>query len=354
MKVITCAGYYGSGSSAVLDLVSEYRNVQQCDDFEFRFLHDVDGVTDLEYHLVDYHNRHNAGHALKRFEKLAKFNNGNIFLPRYSKYFGDNYANITKRYIDRLKDFDYRGWWFYDIYDKGTFWYYILMLLEHFVNKISRKEVSIFDRELIYCSHPTRDQFLSATRDYVSELIKAINKTNSEYVALDQLVPSQNIDRVTRYFREQIYVIVVSRDPRDVYISNEIFWKSRVCPRHDVKKFCQWFRYTMESGSTQLIDGNEQYKGILSIRFEDLIYDYEESVKSIERFTGLTSVNHYLKFDKFNPKRSVFNTKIWRKYPEFSSDIEYIENELKEFLFDFDQHDECSVCGIDSLDKYVF
>ncbi len=354
MKIITCAGYYGSGSSAVLDLVSEYKNVKQYDDFEFRFLHDVDGVMDLEYHLVDYHNRHNSGYALKRFERLSIFNNGNFFSPRYSKYFNGDYINITRKYIDRLKDFDYRGWWFYDAYDKGEWLYYILMMLEHFVNKISKKEWSVFGREFIYCSHPSRDEFINATIEYVSELMMAINKTNSEYIALDQLVPSQNIERAMRYFNEKIYVILVCRDPRDIFISNEMFWKSRVCPLHDVKKFCKWFRYTMESGSAQSIEDTDQHGGLFKIRFEDLIYNYEESVKSIEKFTGLVNVNHYLKFNKFNPKRSVFNTKIWYRYPQFSSEIKYIEKELNCFLFDFDRYKNYSVCGIDPLVKDVF
>ena len=47
MKIITCASYYGSGSSALTDLVSEYDSVKDLSDFEFRILHDMDGVRDL-------------------------------------------------------------------------------------------------------------------------------------------------------------------------------------------------------------------------------------------------------------------------------------------------------------------
>lgn len=67
MKIITCASYGASGSSALTDLVAEYSNVHRMSDAEFRFLHDPDGISDLEFQLVECHNRHNAGRALKRF-----------------------------------------------------------------------------------------------------------------------------------------------------------------------------------------------------------------------------------------------------------------------------------------------
>ena len=44
MKIITCASYFGSGSSAVTDLVSEYSSVHPNSEFEFRFIHDPDGM----------------------------------------------------------------------------------------------------------------------------------------------------------------------------------------------------------------------------------------------------------------------------------------------------------------------
>ena len=39
----------------------------------------------------------------------------------------------------------------------------------------------------------------------------------------------------------------------------------------------------------------------------------------------------------FNPNRSINNTQLSRLHPEDKEDIEYIENELKEFLFPFEK-----------------
>ena len=73
MKFISCASYYGSGSSAITDFVSEFSSVYSFTDEEFRFIQDPDGIADLEYNLVENFNRHNSGHAIKRYIKLVDF-----------------------------------------------------------------------------------------------------------------------------------------------------------------------------------------------------------------------------------------------------------------------------------------
>ena len=56
MRVITCTSYYGTGSSAVTDYVTEFETVKSLGEYEIRILHDMDGVTDLQYHLTENHN----------------------------------------------------------------------------------------------------------------------------------------------------------------------------------------------------------------------------------------------------------------------------------------------------------
>ena len=52
MRVITCASYYGTGSSAVTDYVTEFSTVKSLGDSEIRILHDMDGVSDLQLSLI--------------------------------------------------------------------------------------------------------------------------------------------------------------------------------------------------------------------------------------------------------------------------------------------------------------
>ena len=41
-RLISCASYYGSGSSAIIDLIGEYKHVKSLTNYEFRFIQDID------------------------------------------------------------------------------------------------------------------------------------------------------------------------------------------------------------------------------------------------------------------------------------------------------------------------
>ena len=73
LRFITCASYHGSGSSAVTDLISEFDEVKSCGVEEFRFVHDSDGIADLEYNLVWNFNRVNTSRAINRYLKIVNY-----------------------------------------------------------------------------------------------------------------------------------------------------------------------------------------------------------------------------------------------------------------------------------------
>ena len=343
MKVITCASYYGSGSSALSDLVAEYNNVKDLTDFEFRILHDPDGVSDLEYHLCECHNRHNSGHALKRFIRLADYNKGNRFSKRYEPFFHNQYGKLTDEYIDSLIEFKFNGWWFQDLFDYGKNHYYRMIFLNKLLRRVSGGKLGILEHELTYCSHPSRERFLELTKEYVCSLLKAANPEGLDYIQIDQLVPSQNTGRVLRYFKDPITVFVVDRDPRDIYILEKKYWKGHICPSQKVEEYCEWFKYTRNSGSEDITN----LDCIKFIQFEDLIYKYETTVKEIEGVLGLDKNYHVDMFRKFNPKRSVNNTQLWKRHPELSEDMKYIEHELKDYLYPFELVSYNDISGLE-------
>lgn len=350
MKVITCAGYMGSGSSAVSDLVAEYEEVKSLSDFEFRFLHDIDGVSDLEYHLCQCHNRHNSGHALKRFIRLSKFNEGNFFAKKYTALLGKAYKDLTQAYIDELTDFKYTGWWFYDLYDKGTVYYYFIQIINHFLlEKIPGFHKTIPFHEQTYCSHPTEEKFLESTQKYVAGILAAANPERKAYLQIDQIVPSQNINRILRYFSDDIFVFLVDRDPRDLYLLCKYHWHMPICSTGDPEDFCKWFLYTRHSGSPEKLNPQR----VMRLRFEDLIYRYQEIVEKIENFTGLMPSNHVRQFEKMNPKRSVYNTQLWNKYTDDPA-ISVIEKRLGEYLYPYEEVENHVIWGIEPQSQQPF
>ncbi|EHC03584.1 hypothetical protein ACS60V_05400 [Streptococcus suis] len=349
MKIITCASFYGSGSSALTDLVAEYSCVKDLTNYEFRFLYDIDGVSDLEHYLCECHDRHNAGHALKRFKRLSEFNAGTFFNARYEPFFNNQYMKLTRKFIDSIIDFSYPGWWFYDVYDKGKVLYYILIQWDKILRKLTNGKKSILSRERIFCSHPSQEKFIESVQNYVASLMQAANPEGLPFLEVDQLVPSQNLNRILRYFSDDITVFIVDRDPRDVYTSNRFYWKENICPTDDVNTFCDWFLYTRKSGKVESYNTNQ----VIKLRFEDMIYKYDETVAKIEMLTGLDNSLHSMQFKKFNPQQSVNNTQIWKKH-NIEVEIKVIEERLAEYLYPFDEVNSDAVPGVKQEDGKIF
>lgn len=331
MRIVTCASYYGTGSSAVTDYIGEFESVASLGDYEFRFLHDPDGVADLEYNLVWNHNRHNSGHAIKRFKRLVDFNAGTKLIKRYEPFFSYNWKKIAYRYIDSLVDFSYKGWWQYDLLDKGTNYYYRKLLINKAykltLGRNKERTLNVLPNEITYCGRPTQEEFDAKTKVFLRELFEAANVNDKPYLMVDQLLPASNLSRFRKYF-DDLRVIVVERDPRDLYILEKYIWKATIIPTESVEVFCQWYKYTRAHRKTELFD--PEY--VMFVQFEDLIYHYENTTAQIRDWIGLDETDHKVKFQRFDPSKSIKNTKLWEVY-DAHSEIKVIETELSEYLY---------------------
>lgn len=329
MKLITCAGYYGTGSSAVTDLLNECDNVHDMGDYEFRFVQDPDGISDLEYNLVENNHRHNSGYAIKRYEKNVDFLNGNKFFKKYNRYFDNKWKEFSREYINSLVTLKYKGAWHQELRDLGFFAFFI----ERSINKIVglfKKEffISVFLRSNNeYVSYPA-ENFYSLTKKYIDNLFEYANKDNKEFVMADQLVPPSNVSRYLRYFNN-LKVICVERDPRDLFIL-EKKWRGTIIPK-DVKDFCIWYRTTREHRKYEIDDK----KNCLRINFEDLIYKYDEYTKKIFDFVGIKESHHTKKNTRLIPEQSKKNTKLWVNNKQYRDEILIIEQMLPEYLYKY-------------------
>lgn len=333
MRFITCASYYGSGSSAITDFVSEFDDVYSFTSEEFRFVQDPDGISDLEYNLVENFNRHNSGHALKRYKKLVDFYCGNIFSKKYETFFNGNWKGYSYEYIERLTDFKYHGWWLYDLLDRGSFFHFrkkVLNKLLHLTIWKNQPErlYNTMKNEITYCSHPDEEKFLKLTREYIDGLFSSVCN-GAQTIMVDQIVPPSNLKRYLRYFND-IKVAVVDRDPRDIFLLDKYVWRDGMLPS-DVEIFCKWFKYTREHRKTE----NLNTKDIQFFNFEDLIYQYNKTTSKLMDWLGLDIEKHNRKKQYFVPSKSINNTQIWKRISCNIEDVKFIEKELEEFLYDF-------------------
>ena len=333
MKIITCASYCATGSSAVTDFFSEFDNCACAGDFEFRFIHDPNCIRDLEYNLIENNNRHNTSHAIKKYLNYAKYVNGNLLIKGYKHYMGDAFMKYTNEYIDNITELKTEAWWHYDVIEKGRLFQYVNGIVRRFMKLFSKRLggglLKMFHTQSYY-SAIEKETFYKYTKEYIYKIISCLNKDNLEYLMIDQLLPPSNINDYLNYF-DDIKVIVSERDPRDIYLYEKVEYRSGIMPTRSVHDFCEWYRIIRQHRRKEIYDENK----VCIIHFEDWIYNYEATRERLMRFVGVDSTHHTMPKTYLDPRISIKNTNLQAKYPQYKDDIKYIEENLKEYLYDF-------------------
>lgn len=328
MKKIACVGYHATGAGVIDDLFREFDNVAQgAYEVECRVLQDPDGISDLEYNLVQNPHRLNSGFAIKRFLKYVHKTK-----RTYKKIFGDEWVKISEEYANSIIKIDYNGYWHGDIWLLNPILQYY-HLFRRALSKIAPKK---FKKKSYYNYFPwlhtyhaveNEEEFLKKTQNYMEKLCTAMNTEKKEFVLLDQLYAPGNIGRYERYMTDT-KAIIVDRDPRDVYIFQQLI-KEHTLPRNPYE-FCTVYR------DSRINISNEKLKNCMFVNFEDLIFNYDTWVDKVIKFVGIDRKHHVRKKERFNPNISINNTKLWEKHPEYQEAVNIIENELPEFLYSYE------------------
>ena len=334
MKLLTCVGYYATGSGAAKDFCCEFDNCKNFGNYEIRFPQDPCGLSDLEYNIVENNHRHNTSNAIKEFRELMKFYNGCWYTKRYRKFFGDDFLEVTEKYIQELVELESNCWWHYDQYKKGPAFYFMDILYGKFTAKF-RKEgrMSLLkNKEKSYYTYMDKEKFYEITKRFTSNLFK--DYCEEDLLMVDQLVSPSNVNRYLNYF-ENLKVIIVDRDPRDLYIAARENYQEGIIPAKNVEEFSKWYEITRKHRKFEKIN----LEKVLFLNFEDMIYKYDKTAKKIMEFIGLDSKDQSRKFEKFDPKKSIRGTKLIEKFPIYKVDVEYIEKNLKEYLYNYDKEE---------------
>ena len=334
-RIIVPTGYMGSGSSAITDLVSEFSDCQnEHKSYEFVLMHCPNGVFDLEDKLLRGNNAIRSDEAIRSFEKQMNklYNKKFWWVGDYEHIIGKKFENITSKYISKIEEFNFPGFW-YTHEEVNTKMFFKLLIRKPFkiltLNKIKFKKVLKYN-DGMRISFIKEKEFYEYTHDYVYEIIGELSK-GKKNIILDQFVLPFNLHRVDNYFDDKLRVIVVERDPRDVFILNKYIWPEKgitVPMPKDVETFCEFYKKMRESE----IECNSNK--VLRIKFEDLIYNYDKELDKIMKFLGFTSKDHVNKKNRFNPDISIKNTQLFRK-EEYREEIKKIEKKLKKYLYDF-------------------
>lgn len=337
--IINVSGFGWSGSGAVYDLLREYSDIKIALDgkshFEFALLYDVDGIKDLEYHLVECPRRINSYIAIIRFSNLLK---------SYNRYFNANssfknqFNLISKDYINSLIDFEFKGFTHFEKFQQNLLVAkYNELVKKILANRYTKKwfkyayiNYQVFNISEIKVSYRP-EKFQEITIKYLQRLFSVFNESDNLPLLFDQIVPADNPSPFLKFIPNH-KCIIVRRDPRDTYLLAKCVYKGRrlPIPTEKVDDFIVFYKKIVQNTFIQDSDT------ILSLKYEDLIYNYGETVTKIEQFLGISM--HVRRKEWFNPEVSVNNTQLFKRYKVYEEDIKTIENELEKSLYPFEKY----------------
>lgn len=338
--IIGACGYGATGSGIITDFLREFDDVQVFDDFEFSYAYRVDGLQDLEYHLMKQFSKSiSSDAAIKRFIRAANYiKTPLIHKPTDKK----TYFDLVNKYVESITQCKFKGMESIDVISGNV--------LKNVINLAMKKVIlpKLFEKKRgeATCFWPNRDVYVSvkpenfydASKEFIRGILVAMGADLNKTIVLDQPFEGNAPLNSFKFF-DNPKAIIVDRDPRDLFLEakHTLIAEGRFIPRHNVKAFCEYYKRIRTDRPTEDSDN------ILLLRFEDLMYNYAECVTKIIGFCNLGE--HVRSKQFFNPQKSINNTQLIRRYPEDIEAIRYIENDLAKFLYPFEKYKDVDTSG---------
>ena len=324
IKKIAIAGYHYTGCGVIDDLFREFDNVTQPQsEMESRYLQDPDGVSDLEFHLVENPHRLKTTLAIDRFLRYCKRNT-----RKFERVYGPNWYAMCEDYVNSLLKFKYQGYFIRTLEERSPIYPFYEKVMTHLQNYKPKRfrhasRHNYFPKETMYHAMPTEEEFLEKTRAFTDRLAEnMVTDKKAEYVMIDQMFSANNPDLYLRYVND-VKAFVVDRDPRDLDI-NQRNMEDHLLPI-DPHQYCVHFRDIRKRFG-------QPNPNVMYLTIEEMIYDYDTMVPKVCEFVGIDRSHHIEPKRYFDPSVSINGTRTWKQYPQYSDAVKIIEKELPEFL----------------------
>jgi len=281
--IIIVIGSGFSGSGAIFDYLVGRPDI--ADPFfgqEFRLLHDPGGITQLHSAIGSQFSVHQANAAIRQFEKICsmrygispsrwlyRFISGKKVIPTISK-------QALSTYVNKITCVEYPGQTNHELFLKPLLWKRIIVLTRLLWRKLGGRLNGGTLRLPV-----AENEFLAQTKNFL-DLLLLSNEYNTETKGLvvNQGGSFWRPVSSTRYFGENRRIVLVSRDPRDIFSEIKILGYSYP---GNAEAFCKWYQKVMER-----IDEDEWQKtSVLHLKFEEFVINFESVKKRIDLFLGL-------------------------------------------------------------------
>lgn len=333
------SGFFSSGSSAVVDLLKEIKGAYECQ-AEIRIIKDPYGLMQLEDALTERWELINSSAAISDYLWLCKIcaRKGGGAFPfaraglNYCKTIHPDFMEITEDYIKKITKFTYQSDFYYQKFKK-TYFQFVTDRIRAGLERKTKGKLKIANRSMkpSYFAHPTHEEFESATQEYLETLYSNhCMDNNKTYVILDQAVSPNNTQVIHKYFKKS-KMIIVDRDPRDMYV-DDFNWVENLDKNPETEEAGK--RYAMRQKALRESIPTDD-KDILYVRFEDLILDYNNTTKKILEFLGVSEEQHIDRQKYLQPEKSAKNIGIWKQYyDKYKDALDAIAAEVPELCYD--------------------
>ncbi len=341
---VAVTGYVGTGSSAVIDLLKEFRccgiALGSDKDYEHIPFYVDKGLFDLGAILMNVNSSLRSDTAISSFiESMDWLNNNNFgWFGSYKWLLGDQFKKAYHNFVSEISHpINGKS---YSHYKKVRFSLF-KVLLQLAAKIIYNRPVTkwgrqyVLDGKQMYFSMPTPDEFYSAARKFVNAYFEMCAEPDKEIMVYDHLLWPQQSKLVNNYFDDKFKMIIVMRDARDLYNLNKNYWY--VPPRGtgnplfptNTEMFIDYWR------RVRGIESLENTEKVLYVQFEDLIYNYESTVIKIMGFLNLKKEDHINKKRYFDPSKSIKNTQTYLIKEEWRKEADIIFDSIPQYTYNF-------------------
>lgn len=303
---VTIDGFGSSGSSAVMDMLREYDG---CTVWATK-----PGFTDKGANITELGEMN-----------LARLPGGLLFIEKMMEE--DAVVNVfwsdeaVKSYINLV--------YYYVMYKNKDIRELFFAFFENIVAQRLKapkgavnSHLNMFSsvEDVFYLKPMSKDEYHTLCRNFLYTLFNRLfPDAKGGCLVLDHIFDDCGLD-MKRFepYLPGIKRIKVRRDIRGVYVDavrHDYRWLA-----HDtVEDFITWERFTYNGHS----DDNTTY---LTVRFENLVSDYDYEVARIEKYLELKEEQHTLKKELFNPEISKKNIRVWEQHPELEKETKAIKD----------------------------
>jgi hypothetical protein len=309
-RFLDLSGFMASGKLACSELIKEFDGYLVPEgDCEFELIRIQGGIRDLENALVHDWSPIRADSAIRKFKfvvrrlgRTKRWGAPASWLAgmgnNYEDYYKGAFFPLAQKYLQHLVEAEWMANWPYPLVDISDY---------ELIGRRILARVGLARALDFKISLADGDQFLTATQEFLESLLATRAEQSTRVIVTHNAFEPFNPMRATRYFCNA-KCIIVDRDPRDSFFAMSSAKHMALGVDDFIARFAR-FRKEVRCDSTEA--------GIvLRIRFEDLVLDYNSSVKKILYFLGEHEGIHLRKQAHFDPSRAINSIAVWKQYSD--------------------------------------